>query len=189
MKKILAIVALLCCSAANATLIDQGNTILDTSTNLQWMDLTTTLNNSYNQMQTNFLNPHSVFYGYKYASLDDVNTLVSHAGDTQQDRATTMMSLFGQTGTNCCARSDGFYEDGDGNAMVSFYLIVPSADALLPLSNYFNKDTTGWAGNGLGSFIYRTAAAPAVVPEPPMMALFGTALAGLAFMRRRKLRK
>jgi len=189
MKKILAIAALLCCSAANATLIDQGNTILDTSTNLQWMDLTTTLNNSYNQMQANFLNPHSVFYGYKYGSLNDVSTLFSHAGNSQQERGTTMMTLFGQTGTNCCARSDGMYEDGDADALVSFYLIVPAVSAFYPISNYFSKDTTVWYGNGLGSFIYKTAAAPAVVPEPPMMALFGTALAGLAFMRRRKLRK
>jgi hypothetical protein len=73
--------------------------------------------------------------------------------------------------------------------MVSFYLIVPAANAFYPISNDFNKDTTGWAGNGLGSFIYKTAAASTVVPEPPMMALFGTALAGLALMRRRKLRK
>jgi hypothetical protein len=189
MKKILAIVALLCCSAANAALVDQGNTILDTSTNLQWMDLTSTLHTSYNQMQADFLNPHSVFYGYKYGSLDEVSTLFAHAGNTQQERGTTMMTLFGQTGTYCCARSDGIYEDGDGNAMVSFYLIVPTKNAFYPVSNYFNKDTTGWSGNGLGSFIYKTATAPAVVPEPPMMALFGTALAGLAFMRRRKLRK
>jgi hypothetical protein len=138
---------------------------------------------------SNFLNPHSVFFGYKYASLGDVNTLFSHAGNTLQQRSTTMMTLFGQTGTNCCARSDGFYEDGNGNAMVSFYLNVPSAPNFYAVANYFNKDTTGWAGNGLGSYIYKTAAAPAVVPEPPMMALFGTAFAGLALMCRRKLRK
>lgn len=189
MKKILAIASLLCCSIANAGLIDQGNTILDTSTNLQWMDLTTTLNNSYNQMQANFLNPNSVFYGYKYASLNDVTTLFSDAGNTDQERGTTILTMFGQTGTNCCARSDGIYEDGDGDSRVSFYLVVPDAGAYFSLSNFFTKDTTGFSDNGLGSFIYKTAAAPAVVPEPPDMALFGAALAGLALIRRRKLQK
>lgn len=181
-----AAIILACNSAAQATIIDQGNTLRDTETNYTWYDLTSTTSISYSQMLSNFSNANSQYFGYKYATRTEIQTFIAHAGSPQ-----TAFNLLGQTGTNCCARADGFYNDGNAsNALVGQAYIMPNPPSFFFSSNlvdfiadFRNINDVDWSGTGnkVGSFIYKAQA----VPEPSSVFLFALGALGLIYARRR----
>lgn len=194
MKKFIAMASLLWCGLANAALIDNGTTTTDTATGYVWMDLTQTTAYSYNQMKANFLNPASQFYGYTYAKRGDLATLWGNAGyvgdmynesPASSAAISTLFNLFGQTGTNCCARSDGFFDDENANPSASFAFLVPSMSLARVLGDYFSADQIGWLPeNQMGSWIYK-AEPVSDVPEPSGIALLGLGLMGLMIARKK----
>jgi hypothetical protein len=97
-----------------------------------------------------------------------------------------LFNLFGQTGTNCCARADGMFDDQDGNGSVSFAFLVPSMQLGRILPNYFSTDTVTWASgaNQLGSYIVKDGGN--AVPEPAGISLIGLGLAAGLLARRRR---
>jgi len=186
---------------ASATLLKNGNIITDTATNLEWYTLTGTSGYSFNQMQVNFTDTTSQFFGYAYASLSDIKTLWSDAGYTGDywdassnandiTAITTLFNLFEQTGANAYPRADGMFDDTDGG-YVSWAFLIPQYDNNMSLGRVLNDnrspDEVDWqsAGNNMGSFIYKqNDTAP--VPEPATLLLFGAGIAGLAAVGRRK---
>jgi hypothetical protein len=181
-KKILAATLILACGAANATLINQGATTKDTATGYIWYDLSATTGISYNQMQANFANASSAYYGYQFAKQADIATVVQDAGSIQ-----SAFNLFGQTGNNCCARADGFYDDGNSNQMAGLAYLIPSmfTDTRFA-ADFTSKNTTDWSGTGnlVGNWIYKREAINAV-PEPSILLLFALGAMSALYFRRR----
>lgn len=80
------ILAAIFSSPVNATLIETdyqaaGDKLLtqDSVTNLQWLDLTSTLSISYSDM-LNQLGPGGLYEGFRYATVNDIDTLQVDAG-------------------------------------------------------------------------------------------------------------
>ncbi|NOT85784.1 MAG: VPLPA-CTERM sorting domain-containing protein [Methylococcaceae bacterium] len=61
--------------ATNASLIDFGGYLRDTSSGLEWLDVTTTLGQSYNQV---LMLTSTALAGWRYATGDEYNALVSN---------------------------------------------------------------------------------------------------------------
>jgi hypothetical protein len=191
-KKIFAAIALLAANFAHATLIDKGSQTYDSTTGYMWYDLTATAGISYNDMLNNFAQKSSLYYGYRYATKDDLNTLASHVSNGPS--LAELLVLFGQTGSNCCARSDGFYDDQTANGTVGQAYVIPYSSWIVNpnvvnfIGDFRGANDVNWAGTGnlVGSWILK-AEAPASVPEPSSIALFaGAALAAAALRRRVK---
>ena len=76
-----ACIGILLITTAFANLIDMGNVTRDTSTGLDWLDLTQTAGMSYNQV-TQQLVPGGSFAGYRYATLPEIEGFLTSAGGT-----------------------------------------------------------------------------------------------------------
>ena len=191
-------------TCVNAVLVDNGTFTTDTSTNLDWLDLTETTGYSYNQMLANFSDVNSKFYGFTYASQADLATLWVDAGYTGNfnnytsdinDRAVIaeLFNLFGQTGVSCCDRSDGMFDDDDADTNISFLYLIPELspwESRVSISfNSLSPDDVNWSstvGNDMGSWVYRDSNFISQVPIPAAVWLFGSGLLGLVGLAKRK---
>jgi hypothetical protein len=100
-----------------------------------------------------------------------------------------VFDLFGQTGTNCCARGDGLFNDETSNAKVGQAYVIPriNSTSALFVSDFRFANDIDWPGsteNKIGSWIIK-AAAPVGVPEPSALYLFALGALGACFFRRR----
>jgi hypothetical protein len=79
-------------TAANAsTLVDQGNTTLDSSTGLQWLDVSVTNGRAYTDVVANLNNPSDAVYGYRLASLKEVKQFFLDADLIECDPCTDLV--------------------------------------------------------------------------------------------------
>jgi len=62
----------------SAAIIDNGLTTIDTDAGLEWLDVTETLNMSYNDVSAQLGNSSSSLFGYRYATGAEVTTLVDN---------------------------------------------------------------------------------------------------------------
>lgn len=180
-------------SMASAGLVKSGDIVTDTSTSYQWYTMTSTVSYSYTQMLSEFANTSSKFYGFRYANKLEIQTLWTDGGliTGKKDTYSALMTMFGQTGTNCCARTDGRYDDQTTNTNVGQAFIVPDMLSATFLADWVSPTSVGWASapqNTIGNWILKAAPArPSnAVPEPGTFALAGLGFAGLLGARRRK---
>lgn len=195
-----ALAASLVSGFAHADLVKTGNVIYDSSTGLDWLALTASTEFTYNAMEAALTDTSSAFYGYQFAAVSDVKTLFNNQGYTgdfynevsdssSQLAVSTIFDLFGQTGSNCCARGDGMLLNQDGGS-VSWLYYIPTlswsggASLVRILDNLVLPDEFYWKSfpeNKMGSWLVK-AHVPAV-PEPDvsLLAAFGVllTLAGL----------
>jgi hypothetical protein len=79
-KKLLPLLFLFAGFQANATLIDNGSTTVDTATNLEWLDVTATLGESYNSVIGGF--GGYIADGYSVATTSQLCVLFGALGDS-----------------------------------------------------------------------------------------------------------
>jgi hypothetical protein len=169
---------------AGAALIDSGNALIDTSTGLQWLDLTETQGLTWNQAEAS---GYVTVQGYVHATEAQVITLFTNAGFLTTDNtnnpandpaANLLLAIMGCTqfcGTvNATGR--GFADwDGTFTTRPNYHtsgLGAGAATTSLLTSDLDLVDTTA------GHFLVRP------VPVPAAIWLFGSALGLIGWLRR-----
>ncbi|MGK0235656.1 MAG: hypothetical protein ACI9EK_002196 [Psychroserpens sp.] len=193
-------------SVANAELIKTGNIISDTDTGLDWFALTATTGNSYNTMSSLFSDSNSIYFGYEYASFQQLETLWQSAGYISTITPTAdlyggnktnnnandflalqlLTGLFGVTGTNCCDRSSGIYKATSGTDRLIWDWMTETQQYSTTWTQIkANPEATSWSfNNEIGHWLIRET--PKDVPEPSTLAIFALGLIGLASRRFKK---
>jgi hypothetical protein len=171
-------------SPAHAALIDNGGSTIDTSTSLEWLDLTYTVGFTV----ADALTAHS---DYSYGTDTQVAGLLAAFNTTYQfnpggyvdlgaaesDRA-NFISLLGDTDTSTDVQSLGAFDVDGRNA----YLCMAINYSCGPES--FVRDVDIVPNHQAGIFLVRDAVT--TVPIPATAWLLGSALLGLAKIARRK---
>ncbi len=181
----LAATTLVLSTTANAALIDNGTSMIDTSTGLEWLDLTETQGISWNDAEAS---TYVTVDGYVHATDEQVITLFLNAGFLTTDNmndplndpaAADLLAFLGCTqfcGTvNATGR--GFADwDGTFTTRPNYHtsgLGAGAATTSLLTSDLDLVDSTA------GHFLVR------VVPVPAAVWLFGSGLIGLIGIARR----
>jgi len=194
-------------TTAKAVLIDNGSTTLDTVTGLEWLDVTATTGQSYNDVIGGF--GGYIASGYRYANVtemcglfgslgDSLPSCLSQTGAVETISATssaTLVNLLGDTflpnggffGVTCGIYDDGNAGDGSvGSGAIkadSFNGHCQQQALENTVAAFANNRTVSSSGNSfVGSYLVRDTA----VPEPGTMALFGLSIIGIGFARRRQ---
>src|SRR5262245_22659843 len=95
---------LFCAPAQAVPLVDEGLTTLDPNSGLRWLDATESTGFSYNDVNAE-LAPDGKFFGYRYATPDEVATVFTNAGIanpcctvfTEPSAIISFLNLFGIT--------------------------------------------------------------------------------------------
>lgn len=178
--------SILALSNASAALMDSGTSMVDTTTNLEWLDLTQTQGMTLNQVQSSSL---ILTDGWVYATAAQVTTLFDNAGFLSTNNVNNVgndpaaLLLLGALGcTQFCgtvnATGRGFADNGSPWFTRPNYhtsgLGAGAAIISLQTQNLDLADTTA------GHFLIRA------IPEPSTALLMGLGLTSLAAARRRQ---
>ncbi len=186
---------------ANAAMIDLGSITRDTSTGLDWLDLTETNGRSYTDISSQ-LGAGQEFDGWRYATVDEVQQLWKNFGliegtgvyisknDTSQYNGfINAVSLLGNT-----------YNEWDSNydfGAAGFTANVVSYNTALIIVNgmhhtlfedeaYVLSPNVSSNRNMEALFMGSYLVAPSAVPIPTAAWLFSTALIGMMGLKRKK---
>lgn len=202
-----AVVLVFLCKFANASFVSHGQYSTDTSTKLDWLDVTATAGLSFGQVSAGMGGWLSS--GWRYASGDEVRSLftryVGTGPEVFADNYLTAQSLIRQMGvSNSCGNTEGvnsFIAAGCGNQIsIDAFFDDGTANGTAGLGELLAREpgTSSQTGSrwvvyndfwqypslvpswsvGYGSFLVRAAIAH-TVPEPGS---FGLVLAGLGAM-------
>ena len=164
---------------------------IDTSSQLAWLDLSSSVNYSYLQMQS-ALQPGGLFAGFRHATTAEVFGLYQHAGifalgDWPENNAAiqSLIGLLGPTSFDAGRpevigiSATPSATDGRYVPMLDFYFQggVPLYEASLQRLTYGETTAEPTVGNWL----------VIAVPEPGSVAVFAMGLTLLSFKRMRKL--
>jgi hypothetical protein len=181
---------LISAGSVNAALVDNGNSLIDTDTNLEWLDLTQTKGWTVNQaLASDFVTVD----GYAYATTAQVTTLFANAGfplappsfNNPLNAPAAELLLAGLGCTSIICGTTGGTGRGWADAENTFnYQPFYSKSTL---GGSYAIVSLGQAGEDVvnaesGVYLVRTS----VVPVPAAAWLFGSGLLGLIGISRRK---
>lgn len=179
--------------SANAAFIDQGTSVLDTDTGLEWLKLTATDGRSASAAITaNAANGWQVANESQYETMFDamfptysdpaaMGFRSVYAGEVLFDQAVMFQALFGTTHDNTAQTGAyGFYDMGNGN-----YAIGGIFGGKSPAFYNLYRDRVGlydanYSIAASGVFMVRS------VPEASTLAMLAIGILGIGFARRRK---
>lgn len=186
---------------AHAFIIDNGGSTLDTSTGLEWLDLTASTNRSYNDVASQF-GAGGDFEGLRHATLVEVRhffvELGFPIGSSSTPSSTGMLQAIQLLGETNDANTSGLFDPTDRVAAgwVDLYVdnpLVGLSFAYLSQMSSTDSDVAGeftvaraFAGATLsqrGHFLVRSTIS---VAEPGILALFGLGLISIGFAKRKK---
>ena len=187
----------LCAPALQAALLSLddaqfgvGAITLDTSSNLEWLDVSLTSNRSYNDVSSQ-LGAGGEFEGFRYASQAEVQALWAQAGildlsntyvDENYDPIQDLVALLAPNNP-AVERTIGIYDAVTLGGFQRTGSIQARDDLMQGKANLiFNGVSQDYISSSTGSYLVRQ-----VVPLPGALVLFTAALAALAGLRRRPL--
>jgi hypothetical protein len=173
---------------SNAELIDNGSYTTDTRTNLDWLDLTETVNLTFDYVDSQ-LGPGGEFEGWEYADIWDIESLFDSAGGTgpysgwssaNDGVVADLLALWGETNSTGGAISSQFVTGDYNHSMPGWrywglvYDDNPYDDYLQPWEGSTSPANSGpWLGHAL----IRSA------PEPSGPTLLGSGILTLLMLR------
>lgn len=182
-------------SNASATLIDNNYFTTDTTTGLDWLDLTETVNLSYDYVSSQF-GSGGEFEGWALASRLQVRDLLDNAGGSgtydgwstgNNGVVTPLLGLWGDFSTDSQNNSVHFiFDEVDTFNRHALAYLFDTTKSTQGLSNDFIKIDNGYwtdtsASSQVGSALVRISS----VPIPASIWLFCSGLVGLLHLRRK----
>ena len=192
------------CSVSNASIIDNGTYTTDTTSGLDWLDITETLFKSYNEIYA--YGTYSKFKGWRYASGKEFNLLIKNAGGVIANEYNfnyqeevlnvsvidVIQHLLGgafMSGSGVMITT-GLLSDSTADGQHYTALLINNDIEITSLDSSVARASTYYASSGIhntGSFLVRNTSyipPPSFISEPSTLVLFGLGLAGLGFSRR-----
>lgn len=156
----------------------------DTDTNLEWLDITLTINRSYTEIK-NELGIGGEYEGFRYASQSEVETLWANAGIFDYSNTYVpenfepikgLIPLFGATASSdITAFTIGIYEGLTLGGYQRTASLQYRDDIFAGKANLaFSGVTQNFKGASHGSYLLRTASVP--LPPTPILFIFGVFL-------------
>jgi hypothetical protein len=189
---------------SQALLVNNGNYTTDTSANLNWLDLTITQNLGYTYVVNNLLCVGCTYEGYRYATMAEVNTLLTSAGivhpyvgvvkAAEVSNYNTLIDLLGATAifspSDRYARGIvDFVPPGFPGFHESAIIVLEPSNNLMQAASQsgFVNDNPGQFDNFfIGSFLVSEVSA---VPLPAAFPLFASGVGALGLLGWRRKRK
>lgn len=179
---------------AHAALIDNGDFTTDSTTNLQWLDLTLTRGRSYNDVASQF-GAGGEFEGWRHATFSDLNTLfvsLGYSANYLSSPATPGMLanilLFGITQSRAVPTgAAGVFDDsasGSSPSDVGWAILhteadISNLDGATIVNDEFTADTASFLQ---GNWLIRSTATE--ISEPGTALIMALGIMGIYFRRR-----
>lgn len=209
MKNYIASILILCgITNTHAAFIDNGAFLTDTDTNLEWLDVTTTLGLSYTEVNAQ-LGGGGTFEGFRYATTDDFNTLIGNwTGNTvtpgnygvitqAEGAIDDLVTILGNTCVTCSSNAPGFTDVFATQGLLTDSISASYRFALIYDNDNSpaNADSTvadlGSAPTGavssIGSFLVKEQGVITPIPEPVTLGLLALGFTGIRIFRRRSI--
>lgn len=182
----------------SADFLSSGDGLLtvDSGTGLEWLDMTQTLNQSYNSVIAGY-NGYTTTYGFRYATAAEVTTFFTNAGIPVIDQTTALNyqaanvapanALIALIGTGDPIFMDAIIADlaTASNHRVAVIQGIPNLASAT--STMVCTQCGTWSADAIepriGSFLVRASSSQ--VPAPATLALIGLGLAGIRYQRRK----